>query len=116
MKHLITGGSGFLGNLIARRLYQRGEEVRILDIWEDPTRPPEIEFINCDICDRHGVEKAMKDIDIVHHNVALVPLTKSGNKFWEVNVEGSKIAAEAAIKAGVKSFIHMSSKRPIWGC
>ncbi|MFY8174473.1 NAD-dependent epimerase/dehydratase family protein, partial [Planktothrix agardhii] len=35
MKHLITGGSGFLGNLIARRLYQRGEEVRILDIWED---------------------------------------------------------------------------------
>jgi len=36
MKHLITGGSGFLGNLIARRLHERGESVRVLDIWEDP--------------------------------------------------------------------------------
>ncbi len=35
MKHLITGGSGFLGNLIARRLHTRGEHVRILDVWED---------------------------------------------------------------------------------
>ena len=31
MTHLITGGSGFLGNLIARRLHARGERVRVLD-------------------------------------------------------------------------------------
>ena len=109
MKHLVTGGSGFLGNLIARRLWERGEDVKILDIWEDPTRPAEIEFIQCDIRDVEGVETAMKGVDIVHHNVALVPLTKSGDKFWQVNVEGSKIAAEAAAKAGVQGFIHMSS-------
>lgn len=109
MKHLVTGGSGFLGNLIARRLYERGESVKILDIWEDPTRPRGIEFINCNICDRAGVAAAMRGVDVVHHNVALVPLTKSGGKFWEVNVEGSRIAAEEAVKAGVKSFIHMSS-------
>jgi nucleoside-diphosphate-sugar epimerase len=109
MKHLVTGGSGFLGNLIARRLYERGESVKILDIWEDPTRPKEIEFIDCDIRNRDGVEAAMRDVDVVHHNVALVPLTKSGSKFWEVNVEGSRIAAEEAVKAGVQSFIHMSS-------
>ncbi len=109
MKHLVTGGSGFLGNLIARRLYERGESVKILDIWEDPTRPPEIEFIHCDIRDPAGVASAMRDVDVVHHNVALVPLTKSGEKFWQVNVEGSRIAAEEAVNAGVKSFIHMSS-------
>ena len=109
MRHLVTGGSGFLGNLIARRLVDRGETVRILDVWEDRTRPPHIEYVQCDIRDRAGVAAAMKDIDVVHHNVALVPLTKSGQKFWEVNVEGSRIAAEEAIKAGVQSFIHMSS-------
>ncbi len=109
MKHLVTGGSGFLGNLIARRLAERGETVKILDIWEDPTCPKEIEFIQCDIRNRDGVAAAMKGIDIVHHNVALVPLTKSGDQFWEVNVEGSRIAAEEAVKAGVQSFIHMSS-------
>ncbi len=109
MRHLVTGGSGFLGNLIARRLYERGEEVKILDIWQDSTRPKEIEYIECDIRDRDRVAKTMQGIDVVHHNVALVPLTKSGKKFWQVNVEGSKIAAEEAANAGVQSFIHMSS-------
>jgi nucleoside-diphosphate-sugar epimerase len=109
MNHLVTGGSGFLGNLVARRLHARGEKVRILDIWEDPTRPPEIEFVNCDILDRTGVARAMNGIDVVHHNVALVPLTKAGKRFQEVNVDGSRIAAEEAVRARVKSFIHMSS-------
>ena len=53
MKHLITGGSGFLGNLIARRLLAGGEEVRILDVWEDPSLG-EIEFVHCDVRDRVG--------------------------------------------------------------
>src|ERR1041385_2828796 len=109
MKHLITGGSGFLGNLIARRLHARGEQVRILDVWEDVSRPKEIEFVNCDIRDTEGVAGAMRGVDVVHHNVALVPLTKAGPEFWSVNVEGSRIAAQQAARAGVKTFIHMSS-------
>lgn len=109
MHHLVTGGSGFLGNLIARRLLAKGEQVRILDIWQDPNRPVEIDYVEADICDRDRVYGAMQGIDVVHHNVALVPLTKSGAKFWRVNVEGSKVAAEMAVKAGVKSFVHMSS-------
>lgn len=109
MKHLITGGSGFLGNLIMKRLLEIGEEVKVLDIWKSKDHPKDVEFINCDIRDSEKVVKSMKDIDIVHHNVALVPLTKSGKKFWDVNVIGSKIAAESAQKAGVDGFIHMSS-------
>ena len=109
MNHLVTGGSGFLGNLIARRLHARGERVRVLDVWEDPTRPREIEFQKIDIRDRAGVAAALRDIDVVHHNVALVPLTKAGGDFWSVNVEGSRIAAEEAARAGVKRFVHMSS-------
>ncbi len=115
MLHLVTGGSGFLGNLIARRLLERGDRVRILDIWEDKTRPKEIEFVHCDIRDREGVAKAMRGVDIVHHNVALVPLTKAGNKFWDINVNGSRLAVEEAIKAGTKAFIHMSSSA-VFGC
>ena len=107
--HLVTGGSGFLGNLIARRLAARGERVKVLDIWEDPARPKEIEFVPCDIRDREGVRRALSGVQVVHHNAALVPLTKSGDRFQEVNVVGSRIAAEEAARAGVRAFIHMSS-------
>jgi nucleoside-diphosphate-sugar epimerase len=109
MRHLVTGGSGFLGHLIARRLLARGEQVRILDVWRDAGTPADIEYVECDIRDRAGVERAMAGIDVVHHNVALVPLTKSGGRFWEVNVDGARIAAEAAVAARVRSFVHMSS-------
>jgi len=109
MNHLITGGSGFLGNLIMKGLIEKGENVKILDIWKHHDHPSDVEFIECDIRDRERVFHAMKNIDIVHHNVALVPLTKSGKKFWEVNVVGSQIAAEEALRAGVDGFIHMSS-------
>ena len=107
--HLVTGGSGFLGNLIALRLAARGERVKVLDIWDDPGRPKDIEYIYCDIRDREGVRRAMSGVDVVHHNAALVPLTKSGGRFQEVNVEGSRIAAEEAARAGIRAFVHMSS-------
>jgi nucleoside-diphosphate-sugar epimerase len=109
MLHLITGGSGFLGNLISRRLTASSEQVRVLDIWEDKTRSEKIEFFHGDICDRARVREAMRNVEVVHHNAALVPLTKSGGRFWEVNVEGSRIASEEAAAAGVRSFVHMSS-------
>ena len=107
--HLITGGNGFLGNLVARRLLESGERVRVLDVWDSPERPRDIEFVNCDILNRGGVAKAMVDVSVVHHNAALVPLTKSGLRFARVNDEGSRIAAEEAARAKCDAFIHVSS-------
>jgi len=109
MRHLVTGGSGFLGNLIARRLCERGETVRIIDLWEDMTRPPEIEYVECDVLDADGVGKAMRGIDVVHHVAGLNPVTKAGKRFWQVNAEGSRVVAEQATAVGVDAFVHMSS-------
>lgn len=109
MRHLITGGSGFVGNLVARRLRERGEQVRILDVWEDPSRPQDIEYVECSVLQRDGVARAMQGIDVVHHNAALVAQTDAGKDYWQVNVEGSRIVAEEAAKAGAQAIIHTSS-------
>ena len=108
-KHLVTGGSGFLGSLIVKRLLDAGHEVTSIDIWEDSQKSKDVKFLKIDVRDYESVKKAMKGVSMVHHNAALVPLTKSGRDFWSVNVEGSKCAAMAALHADVETFIHMSS-------
>jgi nucleoside-diphosphate-sugar epimerase len=109
MKHLITGGSGFIGNLVARELLGRGDQVHCLDIWEDPSRPRAIEFTKASVLDRDAVRAAMKDVDVVHHNAALVAQCDAGDNFWKVNVDGTRVVIEEAIKAKVGAVIHTSS-------
>ncbi len=107
--HLVTGGAGFLGSEIARALHARGERVRILDILEPPALPAGIEIIRGDILDGRLLAEAMKAVDVVHHSAALVPVTKAGPRFRQVNVEGTEAALEAAAKTGVGFFIYISS-------
>jgi nucleoside-diphosphate-sugar epimerase len=109
VRHLVTGGSGFLGNLVVRRLLAQGETVRVLDLWSEHGENDGADFVRCDVRDRDGVTRAMHDIDVVHHNAALVPVTKSGDAFRTVNVEGTRVVAEEARKACVRAFVHMSS-------
>jgi nucleoside-diphosphate-sugar epimerase len=107
--HLVTGGAGFLGSQTAYALHTRGETVRILDLLQPPKSPPDVEFIRGSILDRATVLEAMHGVDVVHHNAALVPITKSGSGFWRVNVDGTQIALDTARKAGVKFFIYIST-------
>lgn len=107
--HLITGGNGFLGTFIARELVKRGEEVRSIDVTDVVNRESGIEYHKVDILDSEALEKVMVGVEYVHHNAALVPLKKAGDKFRAVNVEGTRNILEAAKKCGVKHISHMSS-------
>jgi len=90
-------------------LAARGERVRVLDVWRDPSLPGSVEFIDGDVRDTSIVAQAMAGIDIVHHAAALVPLTKAGREFWEVNVDGSSVVAAEAARAAARAFVHISS-------
>ena len=107
--HLVTGGSGFVGSNIVQMLYAKGEHVRVLDIIDSIDRPPEVEFVQGDILNPSIVEKVIKGVDYVYHTVALVPLTKAGTKFWDVNVKGTQLIIDAAQKENVIFFIHIST-------
>lgn len=98
-----------MGDAIAKRLLKTDEEVVSLDIWKADDYPDKVEFVMGSVLDRELVAKLMKDVDVVHHTAALVPLTKAGDDFHKVNVEGSQIVTEEAARAEVKYFVHTSS-------
>ena len=106
---LVTGGSGYFGEILVRRLRERGDEVRILDRIDNPDRPAEVELVLGDIRDRATVERAVSGVEVVHHNVAQVPLAKNRGEFWSVNAEGTRTLLGASQNAGVRKLVLMSS-------
>ncbi|HEX4070217.1 MAG TPA: SDR family NAD(P)-dependent oxidoreductase, partial [Planctomycetaceae bacterium] len=71
--YLVTGGSGFIGAALVRRLVARGERVRVLDNLSRGNQRrlgdvvDDVEFIEADIRDAAAVSGAAKGIDCVMH-------------------------------------------------
>jgi nucleoside-diphosphate-sugar epimerase len=106
---LVTGGSGFIGSTLANTLATSGEQVRVFDIIDFNGRDSSISYQQGDITNIEDIEKALEGVDTVYHCVALVPLLKAGNKFWEVNVAGTEKLLNACRKRNITHFIHLSS-------
>jgi nucleoside-diphosphate-sugar epimerase len=108
-KALVTGGSGYFGSVIVRNLLKQGWSVRIFDLFEAPDRIKETEFQKGDIRDYAAVAKACDGIDVVHHNVAQVPLAKDKKLFESVNRDGTENILKACLENKVTKMIYTSS-------
>jgi nucleoside-diphosphate-sugar epimerase len=111
--HLVTGGAGFVGSHTAEYLLDQGEDVRIFD-RASPAIPgtdlkDRVDYVRGDVRDVGALREALRGVDYVHHNVALVPLTKAGREFWEVNVTGTSNVMRLAGEEGVEGVVHVSS-------
>ncbi|AKV03105.1 UDP-glucose 4-epimerase [Labilithrix luteola] len=105
---LVTGGAGYFGTLLVEALVKEGKKVRILDI-HDADLPNGVEKIRADIRDAAAVERACEGVEVIHHNVALVPLAKDKEAFFAVNEGGTKNLLEAALKKKVRKVVSTSS-------
>ena len=106
---LITGGSGYFGSLLLRKILADGDRVRVFDLNDAEDRPAEVEFVKGDIRDPEMVNKACACADHIYHNVAQVPLAKNLGLFESVNVTGTEILLKAALSAKVKKVVYTSS-------
>lgn len=104
---VITGGSGLVGRPIVR-LLAREHEVRNLDL-----RPPSAgpaEHIEGDILDPDAVGRALEGAQAVVHAAALPgPSFGTEDAIERVNVDGTRVVAEAAADAGAGRFVYISS-------
>jgi len=112
LKSLVTGGSGFLGGHLAEALVARGEEVRVLVRPTSKTELLEslgVEFCAGDLGDFQSLKTATQNIDIVYHCAALAADWGGWKEFEKTNVAGTRNMLQAALEAGVKKFIHIST-------
>src|SRR5437870_10350228 len=108
-KALVAGGAGYFGELLTRRLLERGYSVRIFDVNLPTNTYPGTELMQADIRDADALLTACEAIDVVFHNVAQVPLAKDKNLFWSVNRDGTKNLLDACARRAVKKVIYTSS-------
>lgn len=112
MRHLVTGGSGFVGTHLIEALLREGHEVVVLDLVpldQQLLRHPRVRYIQGDIRHRDVVFAATAGVDVVHHNAAILPLRRPGEELWDVNVHGTKTVLDAALHHGVRKAIVVSS-------
>lgn len=111
MQYAISGGSGFLGLHLARRLTADGHDVRSLDLapLDDPGLAGKVEEIRGDIRDPKLARKLCIGADVLVHAAAALPIQGSAKEIRSVNVEGTATLLAAALEAGVGRTVLISS-------
>ena len=109
IKSLVTGGAGYFGDLLTRKLLERGYSVRILDINLPADNYPGTEVVQADIRDPHAVLSACEGIDVVFHNAAQVAIAINKALLWSVNRDGTRNLLESCARRAVKNVIYTSS-------
>jgi len=103
----VTGGTGFVGTHLLRMATDAGNHVRALARKEQPD-DEKVEWIPGALNDQASLDRLAQTADaIIHIAGAIRAPNRSG--FAAPNIEGTRNVIEAARKAGVRRFIHISS-------
>ncbi|MEX0801601.1 MAG: NAD-dependent epimerase/dehydratase family protein [Dehalococcoidia bacterium] len=112
MKALVTGATGFIGSHIVGRLVARGDSVRALIRVDSDVSYLEslgVERVIGDIADPESLPLALQGVEAVYHAAALVDDWGPWFGFQRVTIDGASNVLEAAARANVVRFLHVSS-------
>jgi UDP-glucose 4-epimerase len=117
-KHVVTGGAGFIGSTLVRKLLENGADVTVIDnlltgheknLSEVRDR---IEFHRVDICDGAAITPVIRGADAVYHLAAIPSVPRSiddPEPSHRVNIDGTFNVFRAAAQGGVRRVIYAAS-------
>jgi nucleoside-diphosphate-sugar epimerase len=116
MRSLVTGGGGFLGRAVVRRLIAAGDSVRTLQRGRYPELDAlGVECVRGDIADPETVDRAVAGCDRVFHVAAKVEMWGPREPFRLANVVGTENILRAMRRHGVDRLVFTSSPSVVHG-
>jgi dihydroflavonol-4-reductase len=115
VKAFVTGGTGFIGRHLVRKLRERGDEVAAL--VRTPSKAGElresgVELVEGDLSDAEAIRRAVQGCDAVFHVGAMykvgIPTTQHA-AMYEANVQGTVRVLDNAIEAGAARIVYVST-------
>ena len=115
--YFITGGFGFMGQYMVQALHKHdpGAELRVLGRSKHETllgveKLANVRWIQGDLLEPETFQHELRDVDAIIHNAALISFRRSdAEQVYQANVVGTRNLAGAALEAGCKNFIFISS-------
>ena len=116
--YLVTGGAGFIGSHIVRRLVSDGQHVRVVDNLSTGTNSrlddvrQSIDFLHGDLADEQVSKAAVRGIDCVLHQAAIPSVQRSINNpigTNRANVTATLNLLESCRQANVRRFVYAAS-------
>jgi len=115
MQVLITGGTGFVGAHLARRLLDSGHRVISLDknpgLFDDELRSKGAILLTGSVTEPSDVSQAMAGADLVYHLASpFGDILQPDEAYWDIEVNGTRNVLEAAAAHGVRRVVHCSTQ------
>lgn len=115
MRVLVTGGTGFVGSHLVRRLLSRGHEVTTLDrspgLFDDELRSLGAKMVTGSVTERADVDGAVAGQEVVYHLASpFGDILEPDTAYWAIEVEGTRNVLETSERHGVRRVVHCSTQ------